>query len=150
MALDDASRDAILETARTLKLRTGQLVVTIEELDEISVREQTTPAEILARDSLRRIIENAGSAPGRARAFVDKLNAVRFPMLRQTSDDLAAAVAALKLPRGVSVVLPKALSSDELAVALKFRTMAELERMLAVLDASRPALGRILDKLGGK
>ncbi len=150
LAFDDTSRGAILELARKLKLRTGQLVVTIEELDEVSVRERTTPAEILARDSFRRIVANAGSAPGRARAFIDELNAVRFPKLRQTSDDLAAAIAALKLPRGVSVVLPKALSSDELTVALKFRTMAELERMLVALDAARPALGCILDKLGGE
>jgi len=150
LAFDEASRAAILEVARVLKLRTGQLVVTIEELDEVSVRERTTPAAILARASFRRIIAKAGSAPGRASAFIDELSAVRFPKLRQTSNDLSAAIANLRLPRGVSVVLPKALSSDELTVALKFRNIAELERMLAALDAARPAIGRILDKLSGE
>lgn len=149
LAMDEASRAALLKVARELKLRTGQLAVVIDELDEIAVRDATSAAEVLARDQIRRVLAGAGSAPGRARAFVDELRAIRFPALRRAINELSAAIRDLKLPRGIAAFLPKALGSDELTVTLKFRTGAELERMLAAMALARPAIERILNKLGG-
>ena len=62
--LDQSSRSALLELARALKLRTGQLVAALDLLEEISVREQTSAAEILARPPFRRLVAASGSGPG--------------------------------------------------------------------------------------
>src|SRR5262249_5000124 len=93
LQLDEPGRAALLKLAHALRLRTGQLVATLDLLDEISVREQSGAAEILARPPLRRVATGSGSAPERARELLDQLRAIRFPRLRETTKRLEAAVA---------------------------------------------------------
>src|SRR5579863_1028455 len=63
LAMDHASRCALLAFARKLRLRTGQLVSALDLLEEIAVRERTTVGEVLGRDEIRRIADAPGSAP---------------------------------------------------------------------------------------
>jgi len=65
-------------------------------------------------------------------------------------DDLYAEVSALKLPRRISIDLPKDLGSDELTVSIRVRSGAELAHLLDALDRSRSGLTRIIEMLGGK
>jgi hypothetical protein len=62
---------------------------------------------------------------------------------------LRAEVSALKLPRGISVDLPKELGSDELTVSLRMRSADDLGRLVAALNQSSAGLARILEMLGG-
>src|SRR5208337_1254725 len=103
LAMDPASRAAMLDIARVIRLRTGQLMTALETLEEIAVQEQ-----------------------------------------------IRAEVAALKLPGGISIVLPKELASDEFTVSLRVRSAAELAHLLEALDRSRPGLARIIEMLAGK
>lgn len=150
LALDAPSRSAMLAAARQLRLRTGQLAHALDLLAELALREQASVAAILARPELRTIVNGAGSAPGRARALLDALEALRRPQLRDALARLRAEVAALRLPRGISLVLPRDLASDELTVALRVRTRSELHALLEALEQKRPGLERILDLVGGK
>lgn len=149
LAFDEDSRAAILEVALALKLRTGQLSVALDLLDEISVREKTIAASILARPALRRLRDAGGSAPERAHALLDQLRAIRFPRLHQAVERLEAAVAAMRLPRGIAVLLPRELASDELTIQLKVSDAQKLERLLETLMEKREELGRILTMIGG-
>ena len=148
LAMDEASRRAFLDIAQTLKLRTGQIVAALDLLDEITVREKCTPANILAREEIRRAVSARGSTPARAAAFLDALRAIRFPRLRRANQRIAAAIAALRLPAGVSVVLPKDLHSDELMVRLSAKTGSDLRRLIKALAEKQSALARIADMLG--
>ncbi len=150
LALDQPSRARLLEITETLKLRTGQIVTAIDTLHEIAVREQTTIAEILDRPDIRRTLKSAGSTPARARALIDQLRTMRFPLLRAMQSRLAAEIAALKLPRGIEVVLPHELGSDELTVSIAAHSGADFERMLAALESKKTALMRVIELLGGK
>ncbi|MGO9450268.1 MAG: hypothetical protein ACLQDV_04335 [Candidatus Binataceae bacterium] len=147
--LDEASRAAILEVARTLKLRTGQLVTALDLLDEISVREKTDIAALLSRSALRRPLGGRGSAPERARAFLDELRAIRFPRLRETTAHLESVIAALRLPRGIAILLPRDLSSDELTIQLTASGTRELNRLVDALAERKTELGRIISILAG-
>jgi hypothetical protein len=147
--LDQSSRSALLELTRALNLRTGQLVAALDLLDEISVREQTTAAEILARPPLRRLVTGGGSAPERGHAVLDELRAIRFPRLRETTERLEAAIAALRLPRGIRVLLPRELASDELTIQLAASAPGELDHLLDALLEKRGDLARILAMIGG-
>ncbi|MGO9607893.1 MAG: hypothetical protein ACLQAT_31585 [Candidatus Binataceae bacterium] len=147
--LDEASRAAILEVARTLKLRTGQLVTALDLLDEISVREKTDIAALLSRPALRRPLGGRGSAPERARAFLDELRAIRFPRLRETTAHLESAIAALRLPRGIAILLPRDLSSDELTIQLTASGTRELNRLVDALAERKTELGRLISILAG-
>ena len=65
-------------------------------------------------------------------------------------DELRSEVSALKLPRDISIDLPKELGSDELTVSLRVRSAGELEHLLEALDQKRAGLTRIIEMLGGK
>jgi hypothetical protein len=150
LRIDAPSRAALLEVARSLRLRTGQIVTAIEMLEEIAVREQLTVAAILERPELRRIANGSGSAPSRASAWLESIRVLRYPRLKQMQALLRSEVSALKLPRGISIDLPKDLGSDEVTVSMRVRSGAELAQLLGALDHSQPALRRIIEMLGGK
>ena len=147
--LDQPGRVAVLEVARSLKLRTAQIVTALDLLDEISIREGQPVGTLLARPSIDRLTTGAGSAPARAHAFLEELRAMRFPRLRETIERLEAALAALRLPQGIKVVLPRELSSDELTIQLTVSNAEGLERFLNMLMEKRGELARILSMLGG-
>ena len=149
LAMDPASRGSMLTYARSLALRTGQLVSTLELLEEIAVRERITVAEILRRDEIRRIANAPASVPSRASAFIEALRQTRFPRLRKMQERLRAEIAALKLPPGLSLDLPKELGSDELTVSLRVRSADELGKLVAALNRSSAGLARIIELLGG-
>lgn len=147
--LVEADRVAILTIVEDLHLRTGQFVTALALLEEIAVRESAKVAEIMERRDLRRIVDGAGSAPGRARALLDALHAIRFPQLRVAADRIAAQVADLRLPAGIRLVLPCDLSSDELRVELAAHSANELRQLLDALAGKADSLCRIADALGG-
>jgi hypothetical protein len=149
LAMDPASRGSMLTQARSLALRTGQIVSALELLEEIAVRERVRIAEILSRDEIRRIADAPGSTPARASAFIDALRRTRFPRLRKIQERLRAEIAALKLPRGLSLDLPKELGSDELTVSLRVRSADELDRLVAALNRSCAGIAQIVELLGG-
>ncbi|HZC46333.1 MAG TPA: hypothetical protein VE243_07645 [Candidatus Acidoferrum sp.] len=150
LAMDPQSRAALLETARALRLRTGQLLMALEALEEIAVREHATVAAVLDSPEIRRIANGLGSAPTRATAFLETLRTLRYPLLKKMQERLRTEVSALKLPRGISIDLPKDLGSDELTVSLRVRSAAELTHLLEALDQKRLGLTRIIEMLGGK
>lgn len=150
LKIDAASRAAFLEVAQTLRLRTGQIVSALDTLDEIAVREDASIAAILERREIKRIADGSGSAPSRASALLQALRVLRFPRLKQMQEQLRAQISALKLPRGLTIDLPKDLGSDELTVSLRVRTGTELTRLLEALQHSRPGLTRVIEMLGGK
>lgn len=149
LRMDEPSRAALLEIATALKLRTGQLAVSLDLLDEICIREKTTVAALLSRPVLRRLIDGAGSAPERARGFLEELRALRFPRLREMTARLEDAIAAMRLPRGIAILLPRELASDELTIQLKASDARELDLLIETLVEKRIELGRILAMLGG-
>jgi hypothetical protein len=150
LAIDPSSRAAMLDIARTLRLRTGQLVTMLDTLDEIAVRERVTVAAILDRVEVRRIANGPGSAPSRASALLEALRALRYPLLKRMQERLRSEVAALKLPRGILLDLPKELGSDELTISLRVRSADELAHLLDALDQKRLEITRIVEMLGGK
>jgi hypothetical protein len=149
IALGETDAMALLETARELRLRTGQLLSALEMLAEIGLRERQGVAAILSRSELRTPLKGARSRPERASAFMAKLRELRFPRLARARARLEAAVAALRLPSGLALVLPKDLSSDEVMIRLTVRTPAELENLLAAIVDRREEIKALLGALGG-
>ena len=90
-----------------------------------------------------------GSGPWRAAAFVEALRKIRFPRLKEAVDRLSAEIAALKLPSGVRVELPKDLGSDELVVRISARTAPEMENLIDAIAQKKAALVRIANLMGG-
>ncbi len=149
LMLGEAGALALLSVAGDLRLRTGQLLSALEMLAEISVREGEDAAAILARGEFRTALRGSGSGPERARAFIDKLRELRYPRLARMRTKLETAVTAMRLPRGLTVVLPKDLSSDEVMIRLTVRTPDELENLLGALQRRTEEIKALLEALGG-
>jgi hypothetical protein len=149
LQLGETDALAILSVAQELHLRTGQLLNALELLDEIGVREAAGAAAILARDDLRRVVRGGGSRPHRASCLIEKLREIRYPRLSHARTTMENAIAAMRLPRGLDVVLPKDLGSDELMVRLTARSGAEFERLLKTLLAKREQIQSLIETLGG-
>ena len=129
------SRAAMLDIAAALRLRTGQLVTAIDTLDEIAVRERRHGRRYSrpARNSAHCQCAPAPRRRARAR-LLEALRTLRYPLLKRMQEQLRTEVSALKLPRGISIDLPKDLGSDELTVSLQVRSGAELAHLLDALD----------------
>ena len=149
LALERRSRGAFLELAESLRLRTGQIVIALDLLGEIAVRENKSAADILTSPALARIAQRAGSAPSRARAFIEALRALRFPRLGEATARLEDAIGDLRLPRGISIVLPRELGSDVLTIKFELSRASDLDRAMGVVTERRAAIARILAMLGG-
>ncbi|HEY6299324.1 MAG TPA: hypothetical protein VIW95_06735, partial [Candidatus Binatus sp.] len=83
LAMDPPSRAAMLDVARALRFRTGQLVTALDTLDEITVREGITIASVLDRPEIRRIAKGSGSTPSSASALLEALRTLRYPLLKK-------------------------------------------------------------------
>jgi hypothetical protein len=149
LALADTDRRALLEIAESLRMRTGQFVAAFELLGELAVRERQPIAAVAARTEIRRIVDGTGSGPERAASLLGALRALRYPQMKALGDRLAAAVAALRLPRGIAVVLPHDLASDELRIEIVAHGGAELESLARALAERLNGLKRIADIIGG-
>jgi hypothetical protein len=149
LALDAASAAALWDFASRLRMRVGQVRTALEMLDEMALVEQQPISEILARAPLKRILEGSGSAPARARAFVEELRAMRFPRLGRALERLKGEIAALRMPRMVNVALPGDLGSDELRIEMRVRDAAEFRESLRIVAERADGIERILELLGG-
>jgi len=149
LALDEPGRTRLLEIAEGLRMRAGQFVAALSLLEEIAIREGQTIGEILGRPSLRRIFNSSGSGPGRGRAMLDELRALRYPRLKQAVRRLAEEVAAIKLPPAIKVILPGNLASDEVRVEIVAHGSAEMAEVLACLRAKGSELVRLAAMLSG-
>lgn len=149
LAFDEPGRTRLLHVVECLKMRAGQCMAAISLLEEIAVREAQTIGEILNRPSLRRIVDSAGSGPGRARAVLDELRALRYPQLKHFAAQLADQLAAIKLPPAIKVVLPQDLASDEIRVEITARGSVEMAQMLECLAAKANKLVRLAAMVGG-
>src|SRR5258706_10703817 len=149
LAMVTPSRMGLLDVAERLNLRTGQLAAAIDLLDEIEVREGISPAQTLLREEVQRSFKLTGSGPWRAAAFIEALRKIRFPRLREAEERLSSGIAALKLPSGIRVELPKDLGSDELTIRLGARTGRELEKLIDALTEKKASLARLAELLDG-
>ena len=149
LSLDEGGQTQLLEIAENLKMHTGQFIAALALLEEIALREGQDVGEILACPSLRRVLDSAGSGPGRARALLNELRALRYPQLKHASERLAEGVAAIKLPPGIRIILPRDLASDEVRVEIVAHGSAEMEQLLSCLKAKSSEIVGLAAMLGG-
>jgi hypothetical protein len=149
LALAPADRAALLEIAEPLRMRTGQFVAVFGLLEELAIREGQPIAGILARTEIRRILDGSGSGPSKAARLLNAMRELRYPQMKELTDRLAAEIAALGLPRGIAVVLPHDLASDELRIEIVAHSGAQLEILAHALADKLDGLKRIAEMIGG-
>ena len=74
---------------------------------------------------------------------------MRFPRLGEATARLEDAIGELRLPRGISIVLPRELGSDVLTIKFELSRASDLDRAMGAVTERRAAIARILAMLGG-
>lgn len=106
----------------------------LDEIWEIGVRDSLSASRILRRPEIREILDSAGLSPlqkaERVRLLIKRW---RFPHLRAKEKAFAAACRRLGLPPGVSLQPTPFFESEDLTIAVRFRSREELEARLGQL-----------------
>jgi hypothetical protein len=149
LALDEPGRTRLLELAEGLRMHTGQFITAFGLLEEIAVRESRPLEEVINLPSLRRTLDSPGSGPRRARLMLDELRRLRYPQLQRAGERLAEETAAIKLPPGIRIVLPRDLGSDVMRIEISAHGSLEMEQLLASLITKSSELVRLAAMLSG-
>ena len=150
LEMNERDRAALLAIARAVRLSTGAMVTALTTLEEICVRESCSIESVLARGEITRAVRRQpASGPARAGAFLAALKSIRYPRLAEAARRLDAELAALDLPRGISIFLPKDLASAELRIELQASDGAILRRLIEALSMRTDQLAQVADRLSG-
>ncbi|HEY2663250.1 MAG TPA: hypothetical protein VGI47_02830 [Candidatus Binataceae bacterium] len=150
LAMPALDQRAMLELARGLRLRAGQMIVILDLMaDLVATKEQ--PARVLLENAgPRRAVEAKGSSPARGAALIAALRALRYPGLTETAERIAAEIRALKLGAQLTVTAPKNLASDEITILIKVNRREQIDAAITALMQKKSALVRILAILHGE
>lgn len=145
----DDERAALAAVVAALRPSARHLTDVLDWLDDIAARDRVRPAAVLADAGLRAALAGAGSAPDRLKRWKERLRRVRYPRLVAREAEFGAAVRALDLGRAVAVAPPVALEGGMVTLTIRAGSAAELEAILARLDARRRTgkLAKLFDLL---
>jgi hypothetical protein len=153
LAWEAADQEILHEIAVSLKVGENHLRDMMDWLEEISLRDDATIHEILARPA----VVSIGTDPRLGRA--DKLKRIkeqlrrwRFPRLAAVEDSIRVKIQALKLPAEVRLSVPPGLEGGRLQVEFSAGSVAELRTFTQRLSdaASTAHTAEIFDLLSGQ
>lgn len=150
LAMPELDRRALLELARTLRLRGGQMIAILDLMADLVVTKGQPLRLLLQSRGPRRAVSGKGSAPSRAAALIAELRALRYPALTETVERIAGEIRALKLGPRLAVTAPSNLSSDEITIQIKVNHKDQIDAAIATLMQNKSAILRILAILHGE
>ncbi len=141
----DEERTALAAIVGALRPSAHHLGDVLDWIDDIATRDGLRPAGVLGRAELRAALRTTGSAPDRWKRWKEALRRERYPRLAARERELAEAVRALDLGRGVTIAAPPAFEGATLTITIRAATYDELEATLDRFAAARAtgALARL-------
>lgn len=128
-------RATLVAIVAVLRPSTRHLSDLLDWVEDIAVRDQVTPAQVLADRALAAITRAGGSAPERLKRWKERLRRLRYPRLAAREAAIAELVRAMDLGAAVSLVPPPALEGGTVTIAIRARSTAELVQTLERLRA---------------
>ncbi|HWO40259.1 MAG TPA: hypothetical protein VNO43_00450 [Candidatus Eisenbacteria bacterium] len=149
----EKDRNALFRLVLSLKMSENHVRDFADWLEEISLRDGTTAADVLSSAPIHKI--ETDPRLGRAdklKTIKDQLRRLRFPGLSAAEEDIKARIRELKLPPGLRMSAPPGLEGGKLRVEFEASSVRELEAMVGALTQSvhHPALSATFDVLQGK
>jgi ParB/RepB/Spo0J family partition protein len=103
----------------------------LELIDEIAVKENTAPGEILSRDDIKKILGTSEiKSPQKYDPIQQILFNLRYPVLSDMRKQVACALDAMQLDDKTRLRFEKTFESDELKLELKFQSEKELSQQV--------------------
>jgi len=146
----ERDRKAILDLACTLRLRTGEMVVILDLIADLTVSKRQSAGALLESDGPRRAIKGNGSARSRAVVLIQTLRSLRYPHMTAAAERIAVEIRALKLPPELTVTAPKNLASDEVTIQIRLSRREQIDTVIDALVREKSGVARILAFLHGE
>jgi hypothetical protein len=120
------ARAALAEVVASVRPSARHLRDILDWLDDVAVRDRTSPAVVLADSELRAIVGAGGSAPERLKRWKERLRRVRYPRLAARERAIADHVRAMDCGPAVAIMPPPALEGGVATVTIRARSAADL------------------------
>ncbi|MBI3767914.1 MAG: hypothetical protein HY271_05380 [Deltaproteobacteria bacterium] len=120
------ARSALAAVVDALRPSAHHLSDMIDWLDDIAIRDGTSPGVVLADPDLRALLTAGGSAPERLKRWKERLRRLRYPRLVARERVLADHLRAMECGPTVGITPPPALEGGVVTVTIRARSAAEL------------------------
>lgn len=126
----------MLDVAQVLRLGRNQILDVMTWLEELSLRDHTSPAALLGTREIREVLSASLGRGDRLKRLKAVLRAKRYPRLVSLEKALEAEVRALGLGSAVRIRFPRALEGNEVTVEVRARQPAALRAAVGRLSAA--------------
>ena len=137
-AWGERDQEALWCLAKELQIGENHLRDLIDWLEEISLRDGGTPAEVLGRQEIRRVLAGSLSRNDKPKEVKGELRRLRYPRLSQLEEQLKETVKKMDLGSRVQITFPPFLEGDEVKMEIRARNTKELresmERLLLRIE----------------
>jgi ParB/Sulfiredoxin domain len=136
--MEKGSRQVLFNWMGILKFNVNQQVKFLEYIQEICMREDLTPSELLSEESFLKAVENPRlNNPQKAKAVLEGLRVRRFPRLAEAQQAVESAVSGISLPPETSIHYDPYLENPCYQLEIKFKQGRDLKNAINQLHASR-------------
>jgi hypothetical protein len=144
---------SLFERLKVLKLSQNKQREIIALVQEIAIREDIQPREVLESKEIRTILDrpelNRNEKGSKVRAYLKRR---RFPALTIAEERFSRELRALKLNEDFHMTAPAYFEGGPYTLRMTFKTVRDFDERLKALDAvaKKPALKRLLQPFGDK
>jgi ParB family chromosome partitioning protein len=134
LELDRGSQEVLFRWIGILKFNFNQQIKFVECVQDISLRENRTIPQVLAEESLLKVLENSRlNNPQKAKGVLDTLRARRYPRLAMARQVVERRISAISLPPGVAVHYDPYLENPNYHLEIRFKEGKDLRKTLRAL-----------------
>jgi hypothetical protein len=134
MAVEPASRRHLLRALHELRLNINKQLQFIDYIIDISNEKHKNIREILQEPPLDDLWGHTSTnRPQKARAILDTLRSIRYPILSQSEQGFRSSVSRLNLPKGVRIEPPPYFEGPALKMEILFRDGRDLKKKVGHL-----------------
>lgn len=134
--MERASRQALFHWISMLKFNINQQMKFIEYISDIGMREGLAAPELLAEQSLVKLMEKPQvNNPQKAKAVLETLRVRRLPRLAQAQEAVATAISEISMPPESSIHYDPYLEDPNYRLEIRFKHGKDLKKAITKLHA---------------
>jgi hypothetical protein len=151
LAKPPEDRRALLNVALRLRLGENHFRDVLDAVEDIACRRRSGLSAVLESEPVAEVFSKKLSRNEALKAFKQVLRRLRYPQLTEMENRMFALVKQMRLPPGVAVEFPKNLEGEEVFIALRAASGAELRTKAAAFAeaAAKAEWDEIFALLGG-
>ncbi len=135
LEVEPGLRTDLLKRVLNLKLTYNQQLRFIEMTVDICVRDRIDISELFDQASFAGITENEKlNLPQKAKAFLELLRSIRFPLLTCSEKSFRKTISALRLPQGTRISHPPFFEGPDYLLEVPFKNGKQLKERIRALE----------------